>query len=164
MADRTFRRWIIAWLGGSVLGIVNGVARELTYKDRVGESTANQISAATLTALLALYFIVLQRRWPIPATRQALEIGSAWVVLTVLFEFGFGRYVDRKSWTELLDNYDITEGHLWLLVLLWIGVGPMATQSRAARFPAKPSHYWLDVKWERARVAFTRRRERARRP
>jgi hypothetical protein len=34
---------------------------------------------------------------------------------------------------ELLDNYDITEGHLWLLVLLWIGVGPAATRKIAAR-------------------------------
>lgn len=129
---------MVAWLGGSVLGIVNGVLRELAYKDRVGESTANQISAASLTALLALYFVALQRRWPIPTTRNALEIGGAWVVLTVLFEFGFGHYVDRKSWAELLDNYDITEGHLWLLVLLWIGVGPAATRATATYF-VKPS-------------------------
>jgi hypothetical protein len=25
--------WTIAWLGGSVLGIVNGTIRELVYKD-----------------------------------------------------------------------------------------------------------------------------------
>jgi hypothetical protein len=134
--DRTSRRWIIAWLGGSLLGIVNGVARELAYKDRVGETTANQISAATLIALLALYFVALQRRWPIPTNRKALEIGGLWVALTVLFEFGFGHYVDRKSCAELLDNYDITEGHLWLLLLLWIGVGPMATRSAATRYLA----------------------------
>ncbi len=137
--NRTFRAWIIAWLGGSVLGIVNGVARELTYKDRIGETTANQISAGTLSALLALYFVILQRRWPIPTTRNALEIGCAWAVLTVLFEFGFGHWVDRKSWDELLANYDITEGQLWSLVLLWIGVGPAATRTVAASRFARPS-------------------------
>ena len=137
--DRTVRRWIIAWLGGSVLGIVNGVARELAYKDRVGETTANQISAGSLTALLALYFVVLQRRWPIPRMKTALEIGGAWVVLTVLFEFGFGHYVDRKSWSELLDNYDISDGHLWLLVLLWIGIGPAATRQHAVGPFTRPS-------------------------
>jgi hypothetical protein len=108
------------------------VIRELAYKDRVGEATANRISAVTLTALLAAYFAALQRRWPLRSNREAFEVGAAWVVLTVLFEFGFGHYVDHKSWDELLDNYDISEGHLWFLVLLWIAVGPAATRKIAA--------------------------------
>ena len=104
-----------------MLGIVNGVVRELAYKDRVGERSANRISAVTLIALLACYFNALDRRWPIPTKREAVEIGGLWVVLTVLFEFGFGHYVDRKSWSDLVDNYDVSEGNLWPLVLLWIG-------------------------------------------
>ncbi|HZG68922.1 MAG TPA: hypothetical protein VEZ12_19450 [Herpetosiphonaceae bacterium] len=124
-----FRAWLIAWLGGSVLGVVNGVIRETTYKDRVGELTANQISAGTLTLLLALYFWVLQRRWPIHTTHSALQIGAAWVVLTVLFEFGFGHYVDRKSWSALFKNYDLTGGNLWLLVLVWILAGPAVARA-----------------------------------
>jgi hypothetical protein len=139
LRDRTFRNWLIAWLGGSVLGIVNGVARELTYKNRVGETTANQISAASLTALLALYFVALDRRWPLRASRLAAEVGASWVVLTVLFEFGFGHWVDRKSWDELFENYDMTEGHLWLLVLLWIGIGPEAVRRFMAADIANPS-------------------------
>jgi hypothetical protein len=130
---------MIAWLGGSVLGIVNGVIRELVYKERVGESTGNQISVGTLTALLALYFIALQRRWPIPTRQQALEIGGAWVVLTVLFEFGFGHWVDGKSWDELLENYDIADGKLWLVVLAWIAVGPAVTRGVPPRDLANPS-------------------------
>jgi hypothetical protein len=133
MLDRTFRRWLVAWLGGSVLGVVNGVVRETAYRERVGETTANQISAATLVALLALYFVALQRRWPIPTRTQALAIGGAWAVLTVVFEFGFGHYVDRKSWDELLENYDLASGHLFLLVLLWVGIGPAVV--RALRRP-----------------------------
>ncbi len=74
--------------------------------------------------LLALYFWFLQRRWPVRSTSSALQIGMAWVVLTVLFEFGFGHYVDRKSWSDLFENYDLAGGNLWLLVLVWILVGP----------------------------------------
>ena len=73
----------------------------------MSDLTADQISAATLVALLALSFWVLERRWPITTTRRALEIGTAWVVLTALFEFGFGRYLDRKSWSELFENYNL---------------------------------------------------------
>jgi hypothetical protein len=133
-----YRAWLIAWLGGSVLGVVNGVIRETTYKDRVGDLTAKQISAGTLTLLLALYFWVLHRRWPIRTTNSALQIGVAWVVLTILFEFGFGHYVDRKSWSELFENYDLTGGNLWLLVLVWILAGPVVVRALQMKRPASP--------------------------
>jgi hypothetical protein len=136
--DRVLRRWLAAWVGGSALGIVNGVVRELTYKDHVGESAANQISTGTLIALLALYFWILDKRWPIPTIRSALTIGATWVVWTVLFEFGFGHYVDGKSWSELVDNYNMAEGHLWSLVLLWIGFGPLIVRAVRERRDGQP--------------------------
>jgi hypothetical protein len=77
-------------VAASVLGIANGIIRELTYKDHVGELAADQISTGMLIALLALYLWIFERRWPIPTIRTALTIGATWVVLTVLFEFGFG--------------------------------------------------------------------------
>lgn len=129
LRNRTWRRWTAAWVGGSVLGIVNGVIRELVYKDQVGDLTANQLSAGSLIALLAVYFWLLERRWPIATTRSAFEIGATWVVLTILFEFGFGHYVDRKSWSELFENYNIVEGQLWLLVVAWIAVGPAVVRT-----------------------------------
>jgi uncharacterized BrkB/YihY/UPF0761 family membrane protein len=130
--DRTLRRWVVAWVGAAGVGIVNGALRELAYKDRVGDSKANRISVATLVALLALYFSVLQRRSPLATKRDALSIGAIWVVLTVLFEFGFGHYVDGDSWEELFANYDMTEGNLWVLVLLWIGAGPATVRALGA--------------------------------
>jgi len=45
-------------------------------------------------------------------------MGAIWVVLSVLFEFGFGHYVEGDSWADLSQNYDATEGNIWLLVLL----------------------------------------------
>lgn len=131
--DRTLRNWIVAWVGASVLGVVNGATRELVYKDQVGDATANRISVVMLLALLAIYFGALQRRWPLATERDALSIGGIWVVMTVLFEFGFGHYVDGDSWEELLQNYDLTEGNLWLVILLWIGVGPATVRALAGQ-------------------------------
>jgi hypothetical protein len=128
-ADRTWRRWTTAWLGGTVLAIANGVARETLYAGRVGDLAAHQISTATFIALFAAYFAALERRWPIATTRRALEIGATWVILTVAFEFGFGHWVDGKSWSELWANYDVTTGHMFLLVLLWVGAGPAVVRA-----------------------------------
>lgn len=131
--DPIWRRWTAAWLGGAALGVVNGAIRETVYADRVGDLTANQISGATLVGLLAVYFWALDRRWPIPTARHAYAVGGTWVLLTVAFEFLFGHYVDGDSWSELLENYDLTGGHLWILVLAWIGIGPSVIRALRVR-------------------------------
>ena len=122
------RPWLVAWLGGSVLGVANGVAREARYKDRVGEETAHYISTATLLALLSLYMAKLQRRWPIPSSEEALRIGAAWAALTVGFEFGFGHYVAGDSWADLRAQYDVTDGKIWILVPLLMAIAPSAAR------------------------------------
>ena len=134
-SERTLRRWVVAWLGASVLGIANGGIRDFAYEERVGESTAGQISTGTLIALLTLYFWVLQRRWPLASRRDALSVGAVWVVLTVLFEFGFGSAAEGLTWGEMLEPYDVTKGNSWILVLLWIAAGPMAVRAVATKRP-----------------------------
>lgn len=124
-----WRPWTIAWLGGSVLGIVNGSIRELVYKDRVGDTTAHYLSTVILIVLLGIYFWWLENRWPLPSARTALKVGFTWVVMTASFDFIFGHYVDGKSWAELAKDYDITDGRVWIAVLVWILVGPLAARS-----------------------------------
>ena len=85
------RAWLLAWVGGPLIGIANGTLREVAYKDRVGELTAHQISTGSAIALFAGYFELLARRRPLASTRETLEVGVAWLALTVAFEFGFGR-------------------------------------------------------------------------
>ena len=123
---------MMAWIGGSILGVINGVSRELLYKEKVGSRAANYISTATLIALLALYMSLLQHRWPIQRARTAYRIGAYWVALTIAFEFGFGHYVDGKSWRELLHNYNVIDGQAWPFVLVWMAIAP-AVMSRASR-------------------------------
>lgn len=131
LSDRSVRRWLVAWLGAPALAIANGAARELIYKEHVGESTADQISVAPLIGLLAVYFWVLQRRWPLATTREALSVGAIWAALAVLFEFGFGHYVEGDSWSDLFATYDVTAGTLWILIPLWIAVGPAVIRALA---------------------------------
>ena len=120
-----------AWLGGPVIGIANGVTRELVYAEHVGELTAHQISTGTAIVLFAGYFWILDRRWPLPSARAAIRVGSFWLSLTVLFEFTFGHYVDGKEWAELLRDYDVGSGHLWPIVLAWLAAGPYLFQRRS---------------------------------
>jgi hypothetical protein len=53
-----------------------------------------------------------------------LGVGLFWLVLTVTFEFLFGRYVAGASWEALLADYDVLRGRLWPLVLLTTLLAP----------------------------------------
>ena len=130
---RVWRPWLVAWLGASVLGVVNGGVRELVYADRLGETAAGNVSVATLIALVALYVAALDRRWPLPSRRTALGIGAAWAGLTVAFEFGFGHWVAGDSWAELAGQYDVLAGRTWLLVVAWIAAAPATIRALRVR-------------------------------
>ena len=132
------RAWLLAWLGGPLIGIANGTLRELAYKDRVGERTAHQISTASAIVLFAGYFDLLARRRPLASTREALVVGVAWLALTVAFEFGFGRSVAHTSWDELLADYDLRKGRLWPLVLAWIALGPATVRALSVEARTAP--------------------------
>jgi hypothetical protein len=119
-------RWIAPWPGKALLGVLNGAAREVLYARRTGDRTAHQLSTATMIALLAAYFVALDRCWPLQTRARALRVGSGWLALTAMFEFGFGRWVAKEEWSELLADYDLPHGRLWSLVLAWTALGPLA--------------------------------------
>lgn len=124
-----WKPWLTAWLGGPVIGISNGIAREKLYGRSLTEIRAHQLSSVIAIAAFAAYFAELQRRWPIPDRDSALKIGGAWLALTVAFEFSFGRTVAKQSWNELLADYNLRRGRVWPLVLAWIAAGPATTRS-----------------------------------
>ena len=80
--------------------------------------------AVALLALVAAYFWLLSGRWPLGTRRDALTVGAVSVALMVAFEFGFGRWVDGTSWRELARDWNLADGRLWPLLVLWVGAGP----------------------------------------
>ncbi len=119
-------RYLVAWLGMMVLAVANGGLRDVLYKDRVGELAAHQISTAALLVLLTAYFWLVTRLWPLRSARQAWSIGAAWLVMTLAFELVMGRLVVGNSWDRVLDDYNVLAGRVWVLVPLWVLVGPYA--------------------------------------
>ena len=117
-------RWLVAWLGATVIAVANGIARRAVYQDRIGPIAAHYLSTGLLGVLLGGYMWLLAGRWPIPTRRAAVQIGGLWTVLTIIFEFGLGRLVAGESWAALLEQYDLTRGNVWVLIPLWTAVGP----------------------------------------
>jgi hypothetical protein len=132
-AATPLRPWMFAWLGLPVLGIANGVVRDVTYGQVASELAAHQLSTAILLLLMAAYLWALMSRWPIPTSRRAYTIGGIWALLTILFEFGFGHYLTGDSWATLLHAYNVAAGRVWVAVPLWTMVGPEIIRRLRAR-------------------------------
>jgi hypothetical protein len=54
-----------------------------------------------------------------------LLIGILWLILTLVFEFGFGHFLQHKTWPQLLKAYTFQEGNLWPLVLIVTTLAPL---------------------------------------
>ena len=112
--------YVLAWLPMLFIAVANGVARDLGYKKLTTPLRAHQISTLIGAILFAFYAWVIARRWPLESATQAILVGGIWLLLTITFEFGFGHYVAKHSWTDLAADYDLRHGRVWLLLLLWL--------------------------------------------
>lgn len=119
-------KYIIVWLGLVILAIINGGLRNEVYEKYVPELCAHQISTATGLLLFSVYLWFVSSFWKIQKKQDAVIICLVWLSLTILFEFMFGHYVMGNPWPVLFHDYNIFEGRLWILVLLWTVFAPYA--------------------------------------
>jgi hypothetical protein len=123
------RRAIVTWMLMIPVAFVNGIVREGLIQPAVGERRAHQISVVTgSSAFFTLVYAMLHREVASRSDRQLATLGAAWVSATVLFEFGFGHYVMGSPWSRLMQDYNLAAGRLWSLVLLVIGISPLAVR------------------------------------
>jgi hypothetical protein len=121
------------WLLLAIVMIANGVFRELALVPALGAANAEIASA-----ILGVAIILGITRWSLrrlagAPTSELVRMSALLVGLTIAFEFLFGHYVDRKSWTELVANYSIWEGRLWPIVLVTLALTPFLWGRWAAR-------------------------------
>ena len=131
-------RTFIIWFALLVVAVANGGFREALLIPRFGPHTGHIVSTIMLCAgiLIVTYLAVA---WIHPGSpRDAIAIGLAWLALTLAFEFGFGR-ARGKAWAELLADYDVLKGRIWVLVLVTTAVAPYLAAQARGLFPHPPS-------------------------
>jgi hypothetical protein len=123
MIWRALGIWIVILL----LANMNGALRELWLIPQLGAAPGRALSTVLLSGLVFL-LTWLTISWIHPSTKgEALGIGAFWLVLTLAFEFLAGHYVFRKPWADLLVDYDVTRGRIWVLVLVVVLLAPLWT-------------------------------------
>lgn len=116
--------YLLLWPGLALLAIANGIVREAGYGRYLSELHAHQVSTLVLAVLLGLT-VWLFSWWRAPrSSAQALVIGIIWLAMTLGFEFLFGHYVGGHPWSSLLQDYDLSSGRVWPLILVWTSLLP----------------------------------------
>lgn len=113
------------WLLILVLAIVNGGLREWLLLPHLGLPLAQWLSGAILSLCILAVACVFVPRLGAQTTRMLLGLGAFWLLMTLVFEFGFGRLVQARAWHELLQAYTFKDGNLWPLVLVITFLAPL---------------------------------------
>ena len=117
-------RTLLVWVLLVGLAILNGLAREGFLAPRLGVAAGHVVSSIVIGGLIVLT-AWLTIRWIASGTaRRAWGVGILWAVLTVAFEFLAGHYAFGHPWPELLADYDLLQGRVWLLVVATTLVAP----------------------------------------
>ena len=115
--------YFLCWFGMLLIAILNGTARDLWYKKYMGELKAHQLSTITFIIFLGIYIGFVVKRFSPGSGAKALLVGMLWLILTLIFEFGFG-IMRGNSMRKLLGDYNILKGRLWILIPIWLLIAP----------------------------------------
>lgn len=114
------------WFILVVAAILNGTFRESFITPKVGEHAGHVISTIIfICVILAVTYLFISNLKIDYTKTDLLLIGAFWLILTILFEFGFGHYVAGHSWDRLFADYNILKGRVWSLVLLTTFIAPL---------------------------------------
>ena len=118
-------RGLVVWLCIISVEVCHGIARTVFLAPVVGDFRARQIAVFTgslLILIIATSFI----RWIRPdSARQAVAVGTVWLLLTLAFEIGFGRYVAQASWSRIASDYNMLRGGLLPIGLCVLTAAPL---------------------------------------
>ncbi len=121
---RSLIRYVIAWVPMLLIAIANGALRQFTYGKAMPEVRAHQLSTLTGSVLIGLFIYTIIRIWPPSSARKAFAVGLIWSSMTVIFEFAFGRWGMHRPWGQLLGDYNLAAGRVWVLFLAWLTFAP----------------------------------------
>lgn len=123
-------RSVLLWCVLLFLAILNGGFREAVLVPGLGRGVGYAMSTVMLSALIVLVGW-MATPWIAPRSIQdAWIVGVVWLLLTLLFDFGAGHFLFRRSWTELMTGYNLLAGRIWLIVLVVTLLTPVLAFTR----------------------------------
>jgi hypothetical protein len=107
-----------------VIAVANGALRELIFAKVMSEPRAHQLSTLIGSVFMGLFIWLIVHIWPPSSGHQALLVGLIWLGLTLVFEFFMGLVLQHRPLAQVLDQYNLFAGRVWVLFLTWITLAP----------------------------------------
>ena len=126
-------RSFLVWLLFIPAAIANGVLRDLVLSPALGDTLGRACSSVALSLLILGLTLLLVRRLGVDTRAGYLVVGAFWLVLTLLFELSFFVLVMGHPMDELLQDFDIFRGRLWVVVLAATFFAPLIAGSLRRR-------------------------------
>ena len=117
-------RYVLAWVPMLIIAIANGALRQATFAKVMPELRAHQLSTLIGSVLIGVFIWFIIRMWPPPSGRRAVVIGVVWLLLTVAFEFFMGLVLISSPLAQVLQDYNLFGGRVWVLFLTWLTFAP----------------------------------------
>ncbi len=135
-----YLRSIAIWLVFIIIESLNGTIRTLWLVASLGDLLAHQVSFVTGSLLILMIATIFVRWLKISNFSQAIGVGVLWMLLTVMFEIGLGRFVLGYSWAQIAADYDLSQGRLMSVGLVLLVLAPLiATKIRDALSDRSPT-------------------------
>lgn len=118
-------KYVLAWFPMLVIAVANGALRQSVFAKEMAELQAHQLSSLTGSVFMGLFIWFVVHLWPPSSSLQALAVGLIWLCLTVCFEFFMGLVLQQRPLAQVLDQYNLLAGRVWVLFLAWITIAPL---------------------------------------
>jgi hypothetical protein len=116
---------LTVWLIIIFAEIIHGVLRGLFLVPVVGDFESRQIGVFT-GSFIILIIACKTVRWIGAKIKTELMItGLIWMLLTIAFEISFGRIVMNSAWERILSDFNIFNGGLLSLGMLFLMLSPL---------------------------------------
>lgn len=123
MKNKVIEKSFLIWLGIIPLAFINGGIREILLIPNLGQ-VGLQVSALTLCSFIFLLSYIFIPRLGNSDKKTFIKMGILWAIATVVFEFLLG-FLMNKSIYEILSQYNILTGNLWVMVILFTAFVPI---------------------------------------
>jgi hypothetical protein len=115
---------VLWWVAILIMAILNGILREKLLIPSIGSFAALMTSGLILSCLILLVSCIAMPGLGHLNAAQYWIIGFVWLVMTLIFEFSFGLFVQHKELSELLQAYTFKGGNMWPVVLASTLISP----------------------------------------
>ncbi|HWA40996.1 MAG TPA: hypothetical protein VG712_05250 [Gemmatimonadales bacterium] len=119
-----FLRALAVWGLLLCLAVLNGGLRERWLVPALGPLRVHQVSTLLLSGFILGATRATSGWLALAGVREALLVGTLWLGLTLAFEFLAGHFLFHRPWPVLLADYDLSQGRIWILVLVVTFLAP----------------------------------------